>query len=85
MKLANKQFVRGCEATCCSRMLGLLGYQRLDLAELRQLRQEIGFSGCLTTLWRQLDHDGSGELCCWIREVTGPEPNGTVCQLHGFG
>ena len=24
-------------------------------------REEIGFSGCLTTLWRQLDHDGSGE------------------------
>lgn len=36
LKLANKQFVRGCE--------------------------EIGFSGCLTTLWRQLDHDGSGSI-----------------------
>ncbi|CAE7030732.1 unnamed protein product [Symbiodinium natans] len=34
LKLASKQFVRGCE--------------------------EIGFSGCLTTLWRQLDHDSSG-------------------------
>ena len=42
--------------------------------------EEIGFSGCLTTLWRQLDHDSSGLL----QPIRFWSCKGLPCQVLSF-